>query len=375
MKRIAAKSPQAKRAYALVVSLQQRFVERMQDVSRSAGSGRTFEPAEWFRAEGEHGGGTRYVANDSAVFNQASVNVSQVQYDADESKALASATALSSIIHPHNPLAPSVHLHVSWTEMKSGHGYWRVMADLNPAIENPQHTARFKAVMETAAEDKDAASSRCLNAENECLSDKQYLDTKQLTGAFSQGDRYFYIPALERHRGVCHFYLENYYTDDAEADLALAEHIISRVINSYANLLSDVVSGNALPSEADFRRQLDYHSLYFFQVLTLDRGTTSGLLVHDQNDVGILGSLPMHVDKALIRSWQANMPAPQQQLLQSLLACLPSPESSSDAKSLIDESVKKALANAVRAHYKQHPEALALQASGEIIPPTVANHQ
>lgn len=355
MQRIAAKSPQAERAYALVVSLQQQFVECMQDVSRSAGSGREFEPAEWFRAEGKYGGGTRYVANDSDFFNQASVNVSQVQYDADESKALASATALSSIIHPHNPSAPSVHLHVSWTEMKTGRGYWRVMADLNPAIENPQHTARFKAALETASHDMGV--------------------TVSLETAFAQGDRYFYIPTLERHRGACHFYLENYYTDNAEADLAVAERIISGVIDSYASLLSEVASNKALLSAEDFRRQLDYHSLYFFQVLTLDRGTTSGLLVHDQNDVGILGSLPLHVDKALIRSWLPKMPTPQEKLLQSLLDCLPAPEPSSDSKSLIDESAKRALATAVRSHYKQYPEALALQASGEIIPPTVANHQ
>ena len=38
------------------------------------------------------------------------------------------------------------------------------------------------------------------------------------------------------------------------------------------------------------------HSL-FFQVLTLDRGTTHGLLAHGDNDVGTLGSLPNFVSK------------------------------------------------------------------------------
>ena len=70
-------------------------------------------------------------------------------------------------------------------------------------------------------------------------------------------------------------------------------------------------------------QQLAYHTLYFFQVLTLDRGTTSGLLVHDQNDLGIMGSLPAWVD---------------------------------------------------RAHYRAHPEAVALQAAGDVVPPTVATH-
>ena len=116
MQRIAAKSPQAQRAYELVVSLQQRLVNSMQLLGSEFGSGRQFEPVEWFRAEGLHGGGMRYVATDKPIFNQASVNVSQVQYDADDSKSLASATALSSIIHPHPPIA-TARFHFRPTDM------------------------------------------------------------------------------------------------------------------------------------------------------------------------------------------------------------------------------------------------------------------
>ena len=75
----------------------------------------------------------------------------------------------------------------------------------------------------------------------------------------------------------------------------------------------------------------------------------------------------------LVGTWQSGMPKLQQALLDSLVACLPGPSSGNE--SLIDEAVKKALATAVRNHYKQHPEALELQASGEITPATVANHQ
>lgn len=35
---------------------------------------------------------------------------------------------------------------------------------------------------------------------------------------------------------------------------------------------------------------------------------------------------------------------------------------------------KRRLADAVRAHYRANPEALALQARGDALPPTVANH-
>jgi len=346
MQRITAKSPSAQRALALVEKLQQQLVDRMEAISQTVGNKQAFEPIEWFRNDGQFGGGVRCVATDETVFDRGSVNVSQVQYEADDSKSLASATALSSIIHPKNPLAPSVHLHVSWTELKSGHAYWRVMADLNPAIENPETTAQFRKTLETAA-------------------------PAECEEAFAQGDRYFFIPALERHRGVCHFYLENYHTDDTDADIEMAERVISQIIDCYADILATTIENNPTVNAEDLGKQLAYHTLYLFQVLTLDRGTTSGLLVHSQNDVGILGSLPSHIDPALLASWEQKVPEPQGYLVADLVAC-----TKTDSKtSYIDNDTKKALASATREHYSKYPEALKLQASGNTIPTTVSNHR
>lgn len=349
MQRVEAQSPSAQRANELVTALQQQLVQRMEKISQATGTNSAFEPVEWFRAEGRHGGGVRYVATDEAVFNRASVNVSQVQYEADDMKSLASATALSSIIHPRNPLAPSMHLHVSWTELKNAQGYWRVMADLNPAIENPEATEAFRHCLQQAA-------------------------PEQFAEASAQGDRYFYIPALARHRGVCHFYLENYHSADPIADAALAEQVISQVIDTYADILMQAIEQNPAPKQADYQQQLAYHTLYFLQVLTLDRGTTSGLLIHDQNDIGILGSLPAQIDKQLLASWQAMMPKPQDELLARLLSYTPEAEGELGG-SKIDTSVKQALAIEIRQHYQQYPKALELQASGNSVPTTVANHR
>ena len=47
----------------------------------------------------------------------------------------------------------------------------------------------------------------------------------------------------------------------------------------------------------------------------MDRGTTAGLLVHEQNDMGILGSLPPQVDKNLLSSWGSRLTTPQDVLL------------------------------------------------------------
>jgi len=346
MLKIPAKSPQAKEAYALVKGLQSYFVSKLNAVALEYGEGKSCEAVVWGRDGGKHGGGSRYEARDALVFNRGSVNVSQVHYDDDETKKLGSATAVSTIIHPHNPHAPSMHMHISWTQMRNGQGYWRVMADLNPSLigESDLDKRIFSATL------------------------------KEVTGRLyeegaAQGDRYFNIPVLGRTRGVSHYYLEGYNSGDFQADKAFAKEVGEAVIDKYIAIVSAKLS--ALPSSSTEEReeQLAYHTLYLFQVLTLDRGTTSGLLVHDQNDVGIMGSIPSHVNRDILETWQELMPKPQDDLVAALLKALPK-----ENPTPVDEKTKVKLAKAVRKHYKKYPEALSMQASGEIIPPTVDNH-
>jgi len=344
MKRSKAQSINARAANSLVEELQQYFVTQLDEVVAATDEKSSFQPVEWLRGQGLHGGGIRYVAKNEVFFNRASVNVSQIHYDDDASKNLASATALSTIIHPMNPFSPSVHMHVSWTEMKNGKGYWRMMADLNPAIEDSEATALF----------------------TECL---QNVAAEQYALAAEQGDRYFNIPALERHRGVSHFYLEEYSTDNVQADFDLAKNLGEAVIDCYVEIFNKTNKAYPNPSESDYEKQRAYHTLYLFQVLTLDRGTTSGLLVHDQNDLGIMGSLPAIVDKNLLKSWVGKLISPQNELLKGIVNVL-----SDKRPCVVAENEKLALAKVVRQHYKQHPKALSLQAQGNIIPPTVANH-
>jgi len=344
MKRIFATSARASRALELVSALQHRFVTGLEKLAEDMGASQSFTPVEWGRDDGAHGGGLRYETADGDLFGCGSVNVSQVHYDDLPEKKLGSANAISTIIHPAHPLAPSVHIHISWTEMKSGTGYWRMMADLNPSNENRAHTARFLAAMQAAA--------------------PAYYDE-----AVAQGDRYFFIPALDRHRGVAHFYLEHFNSGDEDADLAQANALGVAAIDTYLDILADALNHAAEPTAEQRARQLAYHTLYFFQVLTLDRGTTTGLLVHNQNDVGIMGSLPACVDRALLRSWIARMDSPQHHLLEALISVLPD-----TAPARVDEGVKQKLAAVVRSHYATFPEAIAMQATGDITPSTVSNH-
>lgn len=344
MTRIYAQSAHANSARDLVEGLQVYFVDALEALARDLGQPETFERVDWLRDQGAHGGGHRYVQVESPLFNRAAVNVSGVHYDDEPTKKLGSADALSTIIHPRHPLAPSVHMHFSWTELRDGTGYYRMMADLNPSIEDPAATERFRAALRAAAPD---------HYEN----------------AAAEGDNYFYIPALQRHRGVTHFYLEAFSTGDFAGDTAMARHVAQTAMDTYVEILGDALRSAGEPTTEQQEEQLAYHTAYLFQVLTLDRGTTSGLLVHDQNDQGIMGSLPAYVDRALLASWAERLQAPQDALVRALVAAL-----ENASPSHVTAKVRLALAAAVRDHYRAHPRALDMQAAGSIVPPTVDNH-
>jgi coproporphyrinogen III oxidase len=102
-------------------------------------------------------------------------------------------------------------------------------------------------------------------------------------------------------------------------------------------------------------------------VLTLDRGTTSGLMVQDQNDPGIMGSLPAHIDREPLASWADEGDPVQRPLVNALVAGL-APDGP------VTDDARLQLATALRAFCRRFPEALTLQAAGDVVPPTVAQH-
>ncbi|WP_372881412.1 coproporphyrinogen III oxidase [Psychromonas sp.] len=322
--RTAAKSIKAQQALLMLSTLQNNFMQRLQSISERVGQRAEFKSIEWLRDAGEHGGGLRFEASEGSIFNRASINVSQVQYENRADKSFSSATALSTIIHPSHPLAPSVHLHISWTELKNKRSYWRLMADLNPSIAVQKDTEKF---------------DLCLKA----ASGEYYQQ-----GAIS-GDEYFYIPALQCSRGVSHFYLEGFNPENINTD-DFAKQFGGSVIQCYSEILQNKLLSCQPPTSNQQQSQLDYHTLYFYQVLTLDKGTTAGLLVHNQNDIGTLGSLPAHINRELLASWVDKTPAPQDKLIIRLLKTLPK-----QGICLISGAVKMQIAEQIREHYKQFP--------------------
>jgi coproporphyrinogen III oxidase len=314
-------SKKAQKATELVQSLQRKFVKTLSGLQEKK---EEFELVDWLRDEGIHGGGTRFVAPSGGVFDRASINVSHVHYDDVPEKKLASATAFSSIVHPDNPYLPSVHIHFSWTEMRGGTGYWRMMADLNPSI-------------------PDEASEALFNQNLKAHSGAYYEEGKE------QGDAYFYIKALDVYRGVRHFYLEGFDSGDFDKDYLMAENFASHVIETYELILKSALKLHPSYTSEDKQIQIDYHTLYLYQVLTLDRGTTAGILVHNQNDLGVFGSLPSTINSDLLHSWIEKTPEPLNELVTNLYGAF-----TAKGNSKVGDREKVLFAQIMRLFYAKH---------------------
>eukprot|EP00658_Telonema_sp_P-2_P072527 TRINITY_DN61659_c0_g1_i1.p1 TRINITY_DN61659_c0_g1~~TRINITY_DN61659_c0_g1_i1.p1 ORF type:complete len:416 (+),score=69.49 TRINITY_DN61659_c0_g1_i1:187-1434(+) len=333
--------PQAKRDQVKLMAdeMQQHFVARLKTLRNSSGATAEdcFSQACWQRDGGTHGGGTRYETTATPIFNRASVNVSGVHYDDKPSSPVSGATAISVILHPTNPYAPSMHFHISFIETRNGKPYWRMIADLNPSIPNPAHTRKFEAAL------------------------AGIVPPKILTAGIDFGNRYFWIPVLGRHRGVSHFFAAKIDTElmSAADTIHMAKNLVEGIVDVYCEAVQDAL--NSHPEEylttADRDAQLAYHTLYLFQVLSLDKGTTYGLLAHRDNDVGTLGSLPNKVDRELLATWRSKMPPVQQLLLDNVLLALPEQNPAP-----VTPEVRAKLAEVVRSHYRSHPEAVKMQA-------------
>mmetsp|Transcript_120218 Transcript_120218/g.340668 ORF Transcript_120218/g.340668 Transcript_120218/m.340668 type:complete len:414 (-) Transcript_120218:225-1466(-) len=321
--------------------LQALFQRRLEAISSGGPEAPAFRPVTWERDAGQHGGGTRLeTTGGDAVFNRATINLSGVHYEDVEDAKVVSASALSVILHPRNPYAPSMHFHISYIETRAGQPFWRMIADLNPSIENRSDTARFEEALQSA------------------VPGALYSDAK----AF--GDKYFHIPQLGRARGASHMFIAKLEpgTEMPPAGCAeLARRVAERAIGVYCDVVQGALQTHpedSVTPEA-WEAQLAYHTLYLFQVLILDHGTTTGLLAHNDNDVGTLGSIPNRVDRVLLESWMAKVTPPQDILLRRIIDAIPGVDGGHVSE--ISEGTRQAFADAVRQYYREDMSRVKLQ--------------
>ncbi|PYI04260.1 coproporphyrinogen III oxidase mitochondrial precursor [Aspergillus sclerotiicarbonarius CBS 121057] len=296
---ISEQSPMRLRMEKLIKEHQQKIIEELSRID-----GTQFKTDTWTRPNG--GGGISCVLQDGNVFEKAGVNVSIVYGElprpaiekmradhksfvgADVDSLSFFAAGLSLVLHPHNPMAPTVHLNYRYFETSdpkdpiNGDKNWWFGGgtDLTPTYLFPEDAKHFHQTIKDACDRHDAT---------------YYPKFKAWC------DKYFYIPHRRECRGVGGIFF-----DDLDASFLQSSSSSSQ--NPQETLFSFVSDGLAsfLPSYIPIieRRkdmlytpeQKEWQQLrrgrYVEFNLVYDRGTSFGLRTPNARIESILMSLP-----------------------------------------------------------------------------------
>lgn len=249
------------------------------DFGGSVAAGR-FEVTPTTRPGG--GGGLMSVMRGGRVFEKVGVNVSEVHGVLAEraQRAMAArgvpgmeadgrfwASGISLVAHMQNPQVPAVHMNTRmfWTPQAWWFGGG---SDLNPALEWPEDTAHFHAVLKAACEAHSA---------------DYYPRFK------AWADEYFFVPHRGRARGVGGIFYDDLNTGDWEADFAFTQAVGSAFLPAFLPLVERRM--RAAFSAEDREAQLVHRGLYAEYNLVYDRGTKFGL-ESGHDPAAVLMSLP-----------------------------------------------------------------------------------
>ena len=151
--------------------------------------------------------------------------------------------------------------------------------------------------------------------------------------------------------------------------LKLASSLAEAAIEAYVRVVQHEIDSNREDklTVTDRVAQLSYHTMYTFQVLTLDKGTTHGLLAHSDNDVGTLGSLPMRADTNLLEAWGEMLKEkkiPQHELMERVVSTIRTHGDKTDMGGVyvVNDETRSELASCVRTFYKSNRAAIKSQA-------------
>ena len=262
----------------LVHHLQDQICEAL-----SALEGQPFGQDVWSREEG--GGGRSRVLQGGRIFEKAGVNVSVVMGQLSEQAARSMggghgvedlsffATGVSLVLHPHNPMAPTVHANYRYFERGDGQapGSWWFGggADLTPSYLFEEDARHFHQVHKAACDAHDAGF---------------YERFKRWC------DEYFYIAHRQESRGIGGIFFDDLNDRPAERCFAFVESCGRAFLPSYLPILE---RRHELPYEPEHKawQQLRRGRYVEFN-LVYDRGTQFGLRTNGRIE-SILMSLPL----------------------------------------------------------------------------------
>nr|AEE61617.1 unknown [Dendroctonus ponderosae] len=246
-----------------------------------------FKVDRWERQEG--GGGVTCVLQNGSVFEKAGVNVSVVYGELPpaaaaqmrsrgkklkEGKLPFFAAGLSAVIHPVNPMIPTVHFNYRYFEVQSEeerHWWFGGGTDLTPYYLNSADCIHFHSTLKEACDKHDKS---------------YYPKFKKWC------DDYFHIVHRGERRGIGGIFFDDLDTPNSEDCFQFVSECANAVIPSYIPL----VKRHKLASYTKVERewQLLRRGRYVEFNLIYDRGTKFGLYTPGARYESILMSLPLY---------------------------------------------------------------------------------
>lgn len=249
--------------------------------------GKKFTVDRWERQEG--GGGITCVLQDGDVFEKAGVNISVVhgvlpkgaiQQMRSRGKQLADgelpffAAGVSAVIHPRNPMVPTIHFNYRYFEVtdSTGNKQWWFGGgtDLTPYYLNEEDAIHFHQTLKEGCDEHDKT---------------YYPKFKEWC------DKYFYIPHRNECRGVGGIFFDDLDTPDQQSAYDFVSTCAHSVVPSYMPLVRK--HKNAPFGDRERQWQLLRRGRYVEFNLIYDRGTKFGLYTPGARYESILMSLPL----------------------------------------------------------------------------------
>ncbi|XP_077977211.1 oxygen-dependent coproporphyrinogen-III oxidase-like [Glandiceps talaboti] len=266
-----------------ITDLQAKICRELEDLDID----KQFVVDRWTRTEG--GGGISCVLQDGSVFEKGGVNISVVKgklppaavqqmksrgKDIGEGPLPFFAAGISAVIHPRNPMVPTIHFNYRYFEVEKPDGktlwWFGGGTDLTPYYLDEQDVVHFHSTLKDACDKHDP---------------KHYENFKKWC------DKYFYIPHREECRGVGGIFFDDLDSPSQEDVFQFIQSCGNAVLPSYVPIVKKHKADNY------GWRQRKWHLLrrgrYVEFNLVYDRGTKFGLYTPGSRTESILMSLPL----------------------------------------------------------------------------------
>ncbi|OLL24162.1 Oxygen-dependent coproporphyrinogen-III oxidase, mitochondrial, partial [Neolecta irregularis DAH-3] len=273
------------RMETFVKELQHELIERLEEIDSHK-----FRIDSWTRSEG--GSGISAVLQDGSVFEKAGINISVVygslppaaaqKMRADHKNIVIGdqplpffAAGISLVLHPKNPMAPTVHLNYRYFELTDKDGnpatwWFGGGTDLTPAYLFDEDAIHFHRTLKEACDKHNK---------------RYYPDFKKWC------DKYFFISHRGESRGIGGIFFDDLDDKDQNELFEFVKDAANAFLPSYIPILLKRKDAPFTPEEKDF--QQIRRGRYVEFNLVLDRGTQFGLQTPGSRTESILMSLPL----------------------------------------------------------------------------------